>query len=149
MTVCEGDKYKLEVEEQYYQLYWLLKDSYYLMYRFEKDSVTGYPEFTDKEATMTLCEDLYEGPGIIPIRDQYVKISLQTHSNKLDFTFRDGFYTMRVFGKGKKLKEEKSLDNIQFFQLLKEKCKCTNNLLSAFVGSMKCLFVLVTLNLGQ
>ena len=122
MTVCEGDKYKLEVEEHYYQLYWMLKDSYYLMYRFQRDAFTHRPKLSDKEATEKMCTDLYEGPGIIPIRDVYVKISLQTQDSKLDFTFREGLYTMRIFGKGKKLKEEKSLDYTQFFHLLNEKC---------------------------
>ena len=49
MTICEGETYKLEVENNAYQLYWLLKGSYYLMYRFEMSTDTGLPRIVDRK----------------------------------------------------------------------------------------------------
>jgi hypothetical protein len=121
VTISEGSTYKMEVQDQYYQLHWMMKDSYLLMYRFERSSITGLAKTSDRETTLEMCRNLYEGPGIIPIRDKYVKISLQTHASTIDLYFTDGAYTLRIFTKGR-LTEQRSLDYIQFFQLAKDMC---------------------------
>lgn len=38
---CTGDQYKLEVNEDHYNFYWKMKGAYFLLYRFERDTVTG------------------------------------------------------------------------------------------------------------
>ena len=121
VTISEGDMYKLEVEEKFYQLHWMMKNSYLLMYRFARSTSTGLAEISDRESTLELCKNVYNGPGFIPIRDKYVKVALQTHDSKIDFSFVDGSYTLKIFTKGRP-REEKTLDYKQFFQLLKEMC---------------------------
>eukprot|EP00090_Calanus_glacialis_P013304 TRINITY_DN21940_c0_g1_i1.p1 TRINITY_DN21940_c0_g1~~TRINITY_DN21940_c0_g1_i1.p1 ORF type:complete len:294 (+),score=84.58 TRINITY_DN21940_c0_g1_i1:43-882(+) len=121
VTISEGDMYKLEVEEKFYQLHWMMKGSYLLMYRFARSTSTGLAEISDRESTLELCKNVYNGPGFIPIRDKYVKVALQTHDSKIDFFFVDGSYTLKIFTKGRP-REEKTLDYKQFFQLLKEMC---------------------------
>eukprot|EP00092_Neocalanus_flemingeri_P077105 GFUD01095703.1.p1 GENE.GFUD01095703.1~~GFUD01095703.1.p1 ORF type:complete len:280 (-),score=87.59 GFUD01095703.1:257-1096(-) len=121
VTISEGDMYKLEVQDKFYQLYWMMKDSYLLMYRFERSSSTGWAKTSDRESTLELCKNVYEGPGVIPIRDKYVKIALQTQDSKIDFFFNDGSYSLKIFSKGRP-REERSLDCMQFFQLVKEMC---------------------------
>jgi len=121
VTISEGDHYKLEVHESFYELFWMIKSSYLLMYRFNRDQTTGWAETSDKEATLELCKAVYEGPGFIPIRDKYVKVALQTVDSKIDFFFADGAYKLKIFSKGK-VAEERDLDYKQFFELIKEKC---------------------------
>ena len=38
---CQGDQYKLEVEADHYNLYWMMKEEYLLLYRFERDCDTS------------------------------------------------------------------------------------------------------------
>ena len=38
---CTGDQYKLEVNEDHYNFYWKMKGAFFLLYRFERDVVTG------------------------------------------------------------------------------------------------------------
>ena len=38
---CTGYHYKLEVNEDHYNFYWKMKGAYFLLYRFERDTVTG------------------------------------------------------------------------------------------------------------
>eukprot|EP00090_Calanus_glacialis_P018611 TRINITY_DN28881_c0_g1_i1.p1 TRINITY_DN28881_c0_g1~~TRINITY_DN28881_c0_g1_i1.p1 ORF type:complete len:274 (+),score=62.05 TRINITY_DN28881_c0_g1_i1:40-861(+) len=121
VTISEGSTYKLEVQDQYYQLHWMMKGSYLLMYRFERSNITGLAKPSDRETALEMCRNLYEGPGIIPIRDKYVKISLQTHDSTLDLYFADGSYTLRIFTKGR-LTEQRSVDYTEFFHLVKEMC---------------------------
>ena len=121
VTLCKGSNYKLEVSDKFYELHWMIKDSYLLLYRFERSSLTGLAATCDRATTLKMCKELYEGPGIIPIRDVYVKISLQTHDSTLEFYFTDGSYTFRKFTKGKQ-REQKSLDYAEFFQRVKDLC---------------------------
>jgi len=121
VTICAGDKYKLEVQDKFYQLHWMMKGSYLLMYRFDRNPSTGWALTSDRECTMELCRAVYQGPGFIPIRDKYVKVALQTAHSKIDFFFCDGSYSLKIFTKGRPV-EEKSLDYKQFFQLVKEMC---------------------------
>jgi len=121
VTISEGDKYKLEVQDKFYQLHWMMKGSYLLMYRFDRSSSSGGAKTSDRESTLELCKNVYEGPGFIPIRDKYVKMARQTHDSKIDFMFVDGSYSLKIFNKGRPI-EERSLDYKQFFQLVKEMC---------------------------
>jgi len=121
VTISEGDQYKLEVQEKFYQLHWMMGGNYLLMYRFDRNTSTGWALTSDRDSTLELCKNVYEGPGFIPIRDKYVKVALQTNDSKMDFFFVDGAYSMKVFHKGKP-KVVESLDYKQFFQLVKEKC---------------------------
>ena len=121
MTICEGDTYKLEVGDQAYQLYWLLKGSYYLMYRFERNTDTGMPRIVNKKETLKMCQELYDAPGVIPIRDIYVKISLQTSNSRLDFRYSAGLYSLKVFTRGQ-VTEERELGSTEFFNLVRERC---------------------------
>ena len=41
ITPCEGDQYKLQVEDEFYNFYWMMKGAYFLLYRFERDSETS------------------------------------------------------------------------------------------------------------
>ena len=121
ILISEGCKYKLEVFESYYELHWKIKESYLLMYRFDRDMDTGLPKISDKENTLEMCKNLYEGPGIIPIRDVYLKIAFKTNDSTLDFYSTKGQYDFRKFSKGKLL-EHKQLDYRQFFELVKQFC---------------------------
>ena len=38
---CQGDQYKLEVEADHYNFYWMMKGEYFLLYRFERDCDTS------------------------------------------------------------------------------------------------------------
>ena len=38
---CQGDQYKLEVEADHYNLYWMMRGEYLLLYRFERDCDTS------------------------------------------------------------------------------------------------------------
>ena len=73
----------MEVEDGFYQLYMWMKDSWFLMYRFERDLKTRGPKTSDKETTLELCKMVHESPGFIPIRDKYVKVALQTSDSNL------------------------------------------------------------------
>ena len=94
---------------------------FFILYRFERDCSTGWAKISNRETTLEMCTNVYEGPGFIPIRDKYVKIARQTHDSKLDFMYCDDAYVMKIFHKGKP-KEVKNLDSTQFFQLAKEYC---------------------------
>ena len=83
ITISQGNRYKLEVEDGFYQLYMWMKDSWFLMYRFERDPKTRGPKTSDKETTLELCKMVHESPGFIPIRDKYVKVALQTNDSNL------------------------------------------------------------------
>ena len=121
VTISEGDEYKLEVEDEFYQLHWMMKGSYLLMYRFDRSSNTCWAKTSDRETTLELCKNVYEDPGFIPIRDKYVKIALQTNDTKIDFFFTDGSYSLKIFAKGRP-REERSVDFKEFFQLINEMC---------------------------
>ena len=60
-----------------------MKDLWFLMYRFERDAVTGWPKTSDKKTTDEICKVVHESPGFIPIRDKYVKVALQTNDSNL------------------------------------------------------------------
>ena len=47
MTISDGDAYRPEVEDKAYELHWLLNNSYYLMYRVERNTNTGVPRSKD------------------------------------------------------------------------------------------------------
>ena len=66
-----------------------------------------------------MCQELYDSPGVIPIRDIYVKISLQTSNSRLDF--RSGLYSLKVFTRGQ-VTEERELGSTEFFNLVRERC---------------------------
>ena len=83
ITISQGNRYKLEVQDGFYQLYMWMKDSWFLMYRFERDPTTRGPKASDKETTLELCKMVHESPGFIPIRDKYVKVALQTSDSNL------------------------------------------------------------------
>ena len=83
ITSSQGNRYKLEVHEDCYQFHWWMKDSWFLLYRFEKDAVTGWPKTSDKKTTDEICKVVHESPGFIPIRDKYVKVALQTNDSNL------------------------------------------------------------------
>ena len=83
ITISQGNRYKLEVQDGFYQLYMWMKDSWFLMYRFERDPTTRGPKTSDKETTLELCKMVHESPGFIPIRDKYVKVALQTSDSNL------------------------------------------------------------------
>jgi len=121
VTISEGDQYKLEVQDKFYQLHWMMGGSYLLMYRFNRNTNTGSAQTSDRDSTLELCKNVYEGPGFIPIRDKYVKVALQTNDSKIDFFFVDGTYTMKIFHKGKP-KVVQKLNYKEFFQLVNEKC---------------------------
>ena len=38
---CEGDHYKLEVASDHYNLHWMFKGEYLLLYRFSRDNNTS------------------------------------------------------------------------------------------------------------
>ena len=83
ITSSQGNRYKLEVNEDCYQFHWWMKDSWFLFYRFERDAVTGWPKTSDKKTTDEICKVVHESPGFIPIRDKYVKVALQTNDSNL------------------------------------------------------------------
>ena len=83
ITSSQGNRYKLEVQEDCYQFHWWMKDSWFLFYRFERDAVTGLPKTSDKKTTNEICKVVHESPGFIPIRDKYVKVALQTNDSNL------------------------------------------------------------------
>ena len=121
VTISEGDHYKLEVQDTFYQLHWMMGDSYLLMYRFNRDTSTGMALTSDRDSTLELCKNVYYGPGFIPIRDKYVKVALQTNDSKIEFFFVDGAYSMKIFHKGRP-RVVQTLNNNEFFKLIKEKC---------------------------
>ena len=121
VTLCQGSKYKLEVRDKYYELHRVKKGSYLLMYRFERSSGTGLAATCDRETVVEMCKELYEGPQIIPIRDEYVRISLQTHDSVLAFYFTGGSYTFRKFTRGR-VKNPVTVDHTQFFQMVNDMC---------------------------
>jgi len=121
VTISEGDQYKLEVQDTFYQLHWMMAGSYLLMYRFNRNTSTGLAQTSDRDCTLELCKNVYDGPGFIPIRDKYVKVALQTNDSKIDFFFVDGAYSMKIFHKGRP-KVVQTLDSKEFFKLIKEKC---------------------------
>merc|ERR1711915_688010 len=117
-----GDRYKLEVEREFYQLQWRMKDSWLTMYRFERNVKTGCPEIADREMTLRMLKELHEGPPIIPIRDVYVKIAVQTHNALVDFRFSNGTYTLKIFSRGK-LKHQRDLSVKEFFIEVNKYCR--------------------------
>ena len=121
VSPCQGDQYKLQVEADHYNLYWMMKGSYFLLYRFERDAHSGLAKVSDRETTLRMCEEVYTVPDFIPIRDKYVKVSKQTNDSILSFLYVDGSYVFKVIKKGKPV-EEKSLDYVEFFQLIQERC---------------------------
>ena len=68
-----------------------------------------------------MCEAVYSVPVFIPIRDKYVKVSLQTQDSVLSFLYMDGVYNFKVIRHGKPV-EERNLSCAEFFQLIKELC---------------------------
>ena len=118
---CTGDQYKLEVNEDHYNFYWKMKGAFFLLYRFERDVVTGLPKTSHQLETHALCEVLYTTPVFIPIRDKYVKVSRQTEDSIFSFSFMDGIYSFKVIRKGKPV-EERNLSCEEFFHLIKVKC---------------------------
>ena len=77
-----------------------MKGSYYFMYMFERNTDTGLPRIVDRKETLKMCQELYDAPGVIPIRDIYVKISLQTSHSRLDFRYSASLYSLRFFSRG-------------------------------------------------
>lgn len=121
VSPCQGDQFKVQVEADHYNFYWMMKGSYFLLYRFPRDAVTGLPTTSDKETTLRLCREVYTVPDFIPIRDKYVKISKQTNDSILSFLYVDGSYTFKIIKKGKPV-EECKLDYVEFFKLIKDRC---------------------------
>ena len=80
---CQGERFKLEVAADHYNLHWEMGGDWLLLYRFERESDTGLPRPSDRETTLQLCSQLYTSPGFIPIRDKYIKISRQTNDTKI------------------------------------------------------------------
>ena len=68
-----------------------------------------------------MCEAVYSVPVFIPIRDKYVKVSLQTQDSVLSFLYMDGVYNFKVIRHGQPV-EERNLSCAEFFQLIKELC---------------------------
>ena len=122
ITISEGEHYKLEVQEKYYNLFWMLKESWLLLYRFARNISTGLPKTSKRGDTLEMCKCLYECPEYIPIRDKYVKISRQTDDSRLDFYYSAGSYIFRKYQRGEKTKELKDMESVEFFQLIKEMC---------------------------
>merc|ERR1712241_180526 len=98
-----------------------MKGSYFLLYRLERDLESELPRTSDRETTLRMCREVYTVPHFIPIRDKYVKISKQTNDAILSFLYVDGTYNFKVIKKGKPV-EEKSLDCVEFFELIQERC---------------------------
>ena len=78
ITIGEGEIYKLEVENDHYQLFWKWKKSWFGLYRFEKNLSTQMPKASHSSTTFDLCKLVHESPEHIPIRDDFVIISIQT-----------------------------------------------------------------------
>ena len=117
-----GDKYKLEVDREFYQLHWRMKDSWLTMYRFERNVETGFPEIADRDMTLKMLKELHEGPPSIPIRDVYVKIAVQTHNTLVDFRFSNGTYSLKIFSRGK-LENQSDLSAKEFFSEVNKHCR--------------------------
>ena len=88
ITSSEGNRYKLEVQEDCYQFHWWMKDSWFLLYRFERNAETGLPKTSDQKTTNEICKVVHESPGFIPIRDKYIKVALQTNDSNLGKYFK-------------------------------------------------------------
>ena len=121
ISPCQGDQYKLQVEADHYNFYWMMKGSYFLLYRFSREADTGRPLTSDRQTTLRLCREVYTTPAFIPIRDKYVKISKQTNDAILSFLYVDGTYAFKVIKKGKPV-EERSLQCAEFFKLIYQLC---------------------------
>ena len=139
ITPCQGDQYKLQVEEEFYNFYWMKKGSYVLLYRFERDTDTSMniiiitqskilhkifselPKTSDQEVTLQMCQDVYNVPAFIPIRDKYVKVSKQTNDAIISFLYVDEVYNFKVIKKGKPV-EDKTLTCSEFFKMIKDYC---------------------------
>ena len=78
ITIGEGEEYKLEVEYDHYQLFWKGKKSWYGLYRFERDHLTKMPKTSHSSTTFDLCKQIHDSPKHIPVRDDFVIISIQT-----------------------------------------------------------------------
>jgi len=125
VTISQGDHYKLEVNQDHYNFYWIMKDSWFLLFRFARRGSSnwgGGVETCQAEDTRELCRQLYATPEFVPIRDKYVKIALQTNDSKQDFLFTEGNYVYKSFKQGKPVETRTDLNHKQFFQLIKEKC---------------------------
>jgi len=121
ITPCEGDQYKLQVEDEFYNFYWMMKGAYFLLYRFEKDSETKLPRTSDQSVTLQMCQDVYTVPAFIPIRDKYVKVSKQTNDSIISFLYVDEVYNFKIIKKGKPI-EDKVLTCSEFFKMIKDYC---------------------------
>ena len=60
ITISEGEHYKLEVQEKCYNLFWMFKESWLLLYRFARNISTGLPKTSKREDTLDMCKCLYE-----------------------------------------------------------------------------------------
>ena len=122
VTLTAGEQYKMEVESDHYTFYWKLKGEWFSMFRFARHTDTGRPVSSDRETTVRHCTELYTRPGCFDIRDKVVKISQQTHDSRIDLTFREGEYSLRVFKKGEVVETRTGLDGKTFFDLVNKLC---------------------------
>jgi len=118
---CEGDHYKLEVASDHYNLHWIFKGEYLLLYRFSRDNNTNHPVTCDRSKTLEMCYDVYTVPYFINIRDKYIKVSRQTDDGVFSFLYVDGIYNFKFIRRGKSL-ESKDVDFNEFCQLLEKHC---------------------------
>jgi len=118
---CEGDQYKLEVDFDHYNLHWMSKGEYLLLYRFARDKNTNYPLTCDRSKTLEMCNDVYTVPYFIPIRDKYIKVSRQTDDGVFSFLYVDGIYNFKFIKRGKSL-ESRDVDFKEFCRLLEKHC---------------------------
>ena len=122
VTISEGNTYRLEVNQGHYNFFWLLKNEWFLLFRFERSTSTGWAVPSNKETTLQLCKEVYEVPYFIPIRDKYVKIARQTNDSKIDFFYSEGRYVYKVFHKGSVIETKTDLDCEQFFKMINKMC---------------------------
>ena len=101
--VFPGENYKLEVNDNYYQLNIKIKDKYESMYRFDKP----FDEI-NIEGTLENMKKILEFDGMMPIRDLYLKSSILTKEGKIGFYaepkngIRTAYMFTETFGERKK-----------------------------------------------
>jgi len=121
--LSDGDEYKFEVAPDHYNFYWKSKEGWFILIRFERNKQTGWAETVDREATLSMCRNVYQSPGLIPIRDKLVHLARHTDDSRIDFSFIGGDYAMKIYRKGQLVEKRTGLDHRTFFELANKFCK--------------------------
>ena len=77
---------------------------------------------SDTEQTLRLFDDLYTYPGVIPIRDTKMLITLQTHNSMINFMKVEGASSLKIIKKGKKVEDRVFENDEDFFTCVGELC---------------------------